>query len=206
MERGAGEGGRAGDGGDVEQGVAEMGTAPAPDLEALAYTLQVGREAMKHRVAFLARNVAELCQRLTAFAADAEVTEGCWRGEVSQGKQTELHVADEVNREVVAGWMRQGKFDKVAEAWTQGYGIDWPLLYDEDRPSRLHLPTYPFARERYDAAERLAAEAEARAVARLRAEGSGSVEVPHAASAPQGIPEVLELMTFEEVWEEQAPG
>ena len=73
------------------------------------------------------------------------------------------------------------------------------------RPPRLHLPTYPFARERYEAAENLAAEAEARAVARVIAERGREALTREDAALPEEAVEPFELMTFEEVWEEQAP-
>jgi acyl transferase domain-containing protein/aryl carrier-like protein/SAM-dependent methyltransferase len=186
---------------DGGRGAAAPGTetTPALDLEALAYTLQVGREAMKHRVAFLVRDAVELCQRLTAFAAGNEAGKGCWRGEVSQAGRAARPSAVDVDPERVAAWLRGGRLDKVAEAWLQGYEVDWRPLYGEDRPPRLHLPTYPFARERYDAAERPAAAAEARAVARLAAEGADGAEAGEVPMAD----ETAELMTFEEVWQEQ---
>ena len=48
--------------------MAPAASAPDIDLEALAYTLQVGRDAMKYRAVFLVRDIDELYQRLTAFA------------------------------------------------------------------------------------------------------------------------------------------
>ena len=96
--------------------------------------------------------------------------EGCWHGEVPQGKQAALLSAGGASQQLVARWIGKGTLDKVAEAWTQGEVVDWQLFHGEDRPPLLHLPTYAFARERYEAAENLAAEAEARAVARVAAE------------------------------------
>jgi len=181
--------------------LAEM--TPAIDLEALAYTLQVGREAMRYRVVFLVRDVAELYECLTAFADGATVSEGCWRGDVPQGKRAEPLAADEESRKHVARWISEGKLDKVAEAWARGDTVDWQLLYGEERPPRLHLPTYPFARERYDAAEKLAAEAEARALARLNVENTGEPNARRASPTTVEVAQPSEVMSFEEVWEEQ---
>ncbi len=41
--------------------------APQPTLEDVAYTLQIGREAMQERVAFVASSRAELCASLRRF-------------------------------------------------------------------------------------------------------------------------------------------
>ena len=180
-------------------------SAPDIDLEALAYTLQVGREAMKYRAVFLVRDIAELYQRLIAFAQGGVITEGCWHGEVHQGKRAALLGAGGASQQLVARWISEDTLDKVAEAWTRGDVVDWQLFYGEDRPPRLHLPTYPFARERYEAAENLAAEAEARAVARVIAERGREALTREDVSLPEEAVEPFELMTFEEVWEEQAP-
>ena len=181
------------------------GAVHAIDLAALAYTLQVGREAMKHRVAFLVQDLAELQQRLTAFAQGSVMIEGCWYGEVPQGKQAGLIGAGEASQQLMARWISEGALDKVAEAWTRGDVVDWQLFHGENRSARLHLPTYPFARERYEAAENLAAEAEARAVVRLNAESARDVMADENAPGPEEPVESCELMTFAEVWEELEP-
>ncbi len=178
---------------------------PAIDLEALAYTLQVGREAMKYRAVFLGRDITELYQRLMTFAQGGVMIEGCWHGEVPQGKQAALLSAGRDSQQLVMRWIGEGALDQVAEAWTRGEVVDWQLFYGADRPPRLHLPTYPFARERYEAAENLVAEAEARAVAHVTAESGREAMVGEDAPLPEEAVEPFELMTFEEVWEEQAP-
>ena len=37
----------------------------------------------------------------------------------------------------------------LADFYCQGYQLDWPLLFGEPKLARIHLPTYPFAREEY---------------------------------------------------------
>jgi len=37
----------------------------------------------------------------------------------------------------------------VLDLWVKGLVFDWNKLYGEERPKRMSLPTYPFARERY---------------------------------------------------------
>jgi polyketide synthase PksM len=107
-----------------------------PDLAALAYTLQVGREAMEVRMAVLAASPAELEERLEAcLRGDAE--NGCaWRGRVKRGHETAGPAADETPA-------------ALAQAWIAGVTVDWSPLHRGGRPRRIGLPVYPFAQERY---------------------------------------------------------
>ena len=57
--------------------------------------------------------------------------------------------ADEDAREIVAMWIGKGKWDKVAELWCGGVGVDWSLLEPVGPRRRVHLPVYPFAKEVY---------------------------------------------------------
>jgi acyl transferase domain-containing protein len=45
--------------------------------------------------------------------------------------------------------MNDRKLTKLAQLWVSGVDIDWQLLYPNQKPQRISLPTYPFARERY---------------------------------------------------------
>src|SRR5205085_2165120 len=38
---------------------------------------------------------------------------------------------------------------QLLELWLKGEAVDWRKLYTGEKPSRIHLPAYPFARERY---------------------------------------------------------
>jgi acyl transferase domain-containing protein len=38
---------------------------------------------------------------------------------------------------------------QLAQLWISGVEIDWQLLYLNEKPQRISLPTYPFARKRY---------------------------------------------------------
>ncbi len=43
----------------------------------------------------------------------------------------------------------QRHLQKLAELWSKGFEIDWTRLYQEEKPRRMSLPTYPFAKDRY---------------------------------------------------------
>ncbi|XXY19533.1 SDR family NAD(P)-dependent oxidoreductase [Sorangium sp. So ce216] len=123
------------------------------DLASIAYTLQTGREAMDHRLAFTARSLDELREKLTAYVrgdARSGDIEGLFRGEVKKNKEALAGLnADEDAAALVAAWLRKGKHGKLLELWVKGLAFDWEKLYSDRRPRRISLPTYPFAKERY---------------------------------------------------------
>jgi acyl transferase domain-containing protein len=52
-------------------------------------------------------------------------------------------------REAVDKWIVSRKFSRLLELWVRGLNFDWNKLYDDIKPRRVSLPTYPFAKERY---------------------------------------------------------
>jgi len=121
-------------------------------LASLAYTLQIGREAMEHRVVFTISNIDQLVQKLRQYIAGNEKIEECYSGEVRQAKESiELFGKDEDVKEIINKWIKKRKIKKVAELWARGFELDWGLFYTSSRPCRISLPTYPFAQDYYGA-------------------------------------------------------
>ncbi|AOY76260.1 SDR family NAD(P)-dependent oxidoreductase [Clostridium formicaceticum] len=122
----------------------------AISLSEIAYTLQVGREAMQERVAFLVKDIPELIEKLEAFQEGKETINNCWRGQVKHSKETiDFLSTDQDSLELINKWIEKGNVIKIAELWVKGFEINWELLYGDTKPNRISLPTYPFARERY---------------------------------------------------------
>ncbi|MEX3556757.1 MAG: beta-ketoacyl synthase N-terminal-like domain-containing protein, partial [Burkholderia gladioli] len=120
-----------------------------PALDELIHTLQVGRDAMEERAAFLVADYAELTQRLDEFVAGRA---GPWlhRGRARHDSEAAALFDDQhEQREAVRGWLAQGRHDKLLRLWTQGLEVDWRVLHAGPPPRRARLPTYAFARERY---------------------------------------------------------
>ena len=129
--------------------IAEQGLGDA-DLEDCAYTLQVGREAMEHRIAMTVGSIKEAQQKLQEFIDGKQAIKDFYRGEVKRNKEAlAAFKTDEELREALAKWIQRGKLSKLLELWVKGLEFDWSELYGDERPHRLSLPTYPFARERY---------------------------------------------------------
>jgi acyl transferase domain-containing protein/enoyl-CoA hydratase/carnithine racemase/SAM-dependent methyltransferase len=108
----------------------------APNLADVAYTLQVGREPMEERVAFVVESREELAAALRAYVAGDRTDPNCYRGQAPKSR---------------AATPRQASEDPstLASLWVKGAEIDWARLAAAGRPRRTHLPTYPFARQRY---------------------------------------------------------
>ncbi|MYT38089.1 methyltransferase [Streptomyces sp. SID8356] len=102
----------------------------------IAYTLQVGREAMGCRLAFVARSTDEAARTL-----------GDW---LDGDPDTLARVAftDGVDPAAQAGPDGQpARLDDVAEQWAAGTSIDWAPIHRGARRRRIPLPGYPFARQ-----------------------------------------------------------
>jgi acyl transferase domain-containing protein len=112
------------------------------DLLATAYTLQVGRESMEERVAFVVDSIDGLASKLESFIA-AESGEGTHRGRFKRthGKAAAPSGIEET--------MTDRNLPRLAHLWTQGTDIDWVKLYGDAMPRRVSLPGYPFAKDRY---------------------------------------------------------
>ena len=119
-------------------------------LTELAYTLQVGREAMESRLACVVDDVPTLRETLTAYLAGEADKGHVYSGQLhNEQKKAHLFAQDEDLQDTVSRWISKGKLDQLAQLWVTGVEIEWALLYGANKPRRLVLPTYPFARERH---------------------------------------------------------
>ena len=138
--------------------IADTNAQAAPSLHDIAYTLQVGREAMEERCALVAHSLVELEARLRAFAAELLPTERLPAGMhvgsslARAGKLAFIGQDAELKAVLIDTCLRDGKLDKLAELWVDGVDLPWAKLYPAEAgrgPRRVELPLYPFARERY---------------------------------------------------------
>ncbi|CAO3460592.1 hypothetical protein [Azospirillum argentinense] len=110
-------------------------------LADIAWTLQAGREALEHRLAFVARDMAELRAKLRGLR-DGTAGSGIHRGTVNSGT-TDGGRDDGPSVPPATGP------DAVAARWVAGGAVDWAALHRGTAPRRLRLPGYPFARTRH---------------------------------------------------------
>jgi len=123
---------------------------PDVSLPDIAYTLQVGREAMECRLAIIAGSIAALQTKLREYLAGNGEIENLYQGEVKRNKDTMAFVAeDEELQDAAVKWIARGKYGRLLSLWVKGFSFDWKQLYANVRLTRIGLPTYPFGGDRY---------------------------------------------------------
>ncbi|MBW4478212.1 MAG: SDR family NAD(P)-dependent oxidoreductase [Tolypothrix brevis GSE-NOS-MK-07-07A] len=128
----------------------DKGETQTAQLQSVAYTLQVGREAMEERLGLVVASFADLSEKLQGFLDRQSDVENLYRGQVKRNKEAMSVLAgDEDFAETIHAWIHKGNYAKILALWVKGFVFDWSKLYGENKPPRIHLPTYPFARERY---------------------------------------------------------
>src|SRR5260370_36544742 len=118
------------------------------DLGRVCYTLQVGREAMEERLAIV---VSDLNQRTDGVGDWSKPGSSAktYRGSLGQRRGSKRSS----RREKTA--MGEQSLNELASMWAAGEEVDWETLYPTNKPRRIALPTYSFARERYWVSESL---------------------------------------------------
>jgi polyketide synthase PksN len=119
---------------------------PNKRLADLAFTLQVGRKPMDQRVSFVCTTLNELQEKLRSLAQGQRIP-GTFSGRVKPGEPKPLLSRGESNGDNFSPTLE--KLSEIARLWVGGADVDWNFLYCGKRPSRVPLPSYPFARDRY---------------------------------------------------------
>jgi polyketide synthase PksL len=120
------------------------------DLASMAYTLQVGREAMEERLGLVVSSTGELLTKLDAWLNGATNIDELYQGQVKRNNETlSLFSTDDDLQQAIERWIASRKVPKLLDLWARGLDVDWGKLYGDVRPRRMSLPVYPFARERY---------------------------------------------------------
>ncbi|WP_186062579.1 SDR family NAD(P)-dependent oxidoreductase [Burkholderia gladioli] len=195
------------------------GPAPITDEEPatlgdLALTLQLGRTAFAHRLAFVVASREALLAALDAHAEQggqgADFAHGVVRVDLGVGAAADRRDGPALSPELEAR-SRDG-LRRLADAWVNGATIDWARLHAGRATRRVAAPLYPFARDRHriDAALALRAGTASRAdavdaqAAARPAGGTAPVQVRYGVPAwreeavpDTGVPsdEVVHLVT-----------
>ncbi|MET8560105.1 SDR family NAD(P)-dependent oxidoreductase [Streptomyces flaveolus] len=119
----------------------------------IAFTLLLGRRHLAHRLAWVVRDRGELVGTLRTWLAGGQ-SPRLSAGEVpAQGIDERVALRDLGN-----DCLRQAATDPasrtellstVADLYVQGYDLDYAALFAADHHTRVPLPTYLFARDRY---------------------------------------------------------
>ena len=119
-------------------------------LADMALTLQIGREAMRKRLAIVAESHEDLANRLEHWLSHGEEGLG-ERGAQGSAAPTRGKAKGAVL--AVAHPEDPSALMDMARGWVTGAAVDWQTLYSKmeatKRPRRVSLPTYPFAGARH---------------------------------------------------------
>ncbi|MDB6039324.1 MAG: hybrid trans-AT polyketide synthase-nonribosomal peptide synthetase, partial [Verrucomicrobiales bacterium] len=108
---------------------------PAEALEDIAFTLQVGRDAMDSRMAVLAQDQAELALGLSAYL----------NGE----KSRHVFSAEMIGSNLESETPNLDNLEAAARLWVAGGTVPWKEFYGGRSPRRVSLPAYPFETKAY---------------------------------------------------------
>ncbi len=131
--------------------LAREASSPAPTLERLAHTLQVGREAMEERWATVVGGLDELRERLSAWLERGAAERAVFTGRVANPAAGEADpLLDGPEGEAfVRTLIAERKAEKLARLWVRGAEPDWARWWGDAKPGRTPLPEYPFERKRF---------------------------------------------------------
>ncbi len=117
------------------------------NLYDLAYTLQIGRESMEERFVTMVNTISELKEALADFQRGE--TTNCLIGNV-QNEKSDFILKGNAGKAYIEVAIRDKEIESLMQLWVKGVAIDWSLIYDnENRPNKISLPGYPFAKESY---------------------------------------------------------
>ncbi|MBN4053159.1 polyketide synthase dehydratase domain-containing protein, partial [bacterium AH-315-L15] len=139
----------------VEQMVTFCEQESQLDCGNMSYTLLLGRKHFNHRLACVIRSQNELVNLFKKWLG---------KGKVSQIYVSELHEKDHREQPSLKRYGNEciqnchntnnasdylEHLSTIADLYIQGYALDFEQLFSNEQYSRISLPTYPFAKERY---------------------------------------------------------
>lgn len=117
----------------LEQFLAASHDLSDQSLDAIARTLQQGRVVFRYRTAFVVHSLGEIAPI---------IRQKCYKVVSCEQEREALSINAAELCDVSA-------LETIAERWLAGHSIDWQAHYALLNPRMLHLPVYPFERERY---------------------------------------------------------
>ncbi|MEO0443838.1 MAG: beta-ketoacyl synthase N-terminal-like domain-containing protein, partial [Pseudomonadota bacterium] len=123
-------------------------------MSELAYTLQTGRKHMENRVIFVIESQQALLKKLAVFIDNngpdtVPIGDGIFSAlsEKANKKITDPAISA-LLKTPIQDW-QQPDCEAIATLWVKGAAFNWPGLYGNNTPKRMHLPGYAFAKEYY---------------------------------------------------------
>lgn len=118
----------------------------ALNIADIAYTLQIGRQSMENRFAMIASKKDDLILALSNYI---EGKDGDFLvGNIKKNNKDSLLEDDSLNSYVNFA-IQNKELKSLIQFWIKGMKINWGLLYNNYKPNKISLPTYPFEKKRY---------------------------------------------------------
>jgi|GEM_PF-3872879 len=114
-------------------------------LADIAYTLQTGRAAMKHRLVLIVQSVSELTQALHAYGGTDQTSVPLYSG-VARRNKSLLQRSDEPE---IAPEADLAQLRELAKNWVNGFALPWQSFWIQGAANRIPLPVYPFEPKPY---------------------------------------------------------
>jgi acyl transferase domain-containing protein/tryptophanase/acyl carrier protein len=147
------------------------------ELDDLAYTLQVGRDEMRVRLALVVSSTKELQQKLQQIGQGRGPIQNSYRNQPGS-KEIKYAAAEGPAAQALDQALAERNLAQLAELWVAGAKIHWPQLHGADLPRRISLPTYPFARQQYWIPNTAGSNTEARKGSRPESESTSGLQPP----------------------------
>ncbi|WP_299608349.1 SDR family NAD(P)-dependent oxidoreductase [uncultured Aquimarina sp.] len=109
----------------------------------IAYTLQSGRESMDERLAIIANSIEHLKNQLKKYVSDTSGTL------IFTGNVKKSIPGFQPEKKDLEKYIENRELSALAEFWINGINVEWEKLYNNPRPNKISLPTYPFSRGRF---------------------------------------------------------
>ncbi|MCC5467312.1 type I polyketide synthase, partial [Pelosinus baikalensis] len=116
-------------------------------LQDIAYTLQVGREAMEARVAMVVNNRQELIQSLKEYLKHPKKREACvpiFAVNLEEEHEMKNLFSGNTGEKFSQVLLAEKNLNKIAMYWSQGGKIPWDSFHEQNEVRKIFLPTYPF--------------------------------------------------------------
>jgi len=139
----------------VEQLVAFCECNTESDCGNISYTLLVGRKHFNHRLACVVPDQHEMVSLLKEWLENGRSTHIAV-ADLAESDHREQPALQRIGNQCIHNCRTTQTVNEylenlraIAELHVQGYELEMDHLFLDDQYSRIYLPTYPFARERY---------------------------------------------------------
>ncbi|TYQ17737.1 UNVERIFIED_CONTAM: polyketide synthase PksL/polyketide synthase PksN [Acetivibrio alkalicellulosi] len=119
------------------------------DILDISANLINNRDHQSHRAAFIVKNIYELIQLLNNVLMSVEEREAFFHGEEKETDNSKLELGKKILKDFYEDKIKdQDEYYKglelLAKLYVSGNELCWNLLFSDNNPARINLPTYSF--------------------------------------------------------------